>query len=303
MNYRDLELFLALANTLHFGRCSEQMFVSPSTLSRIIHHLEEQVGSELFFRDNRSVVLTASGQLFAKYARQALDQWADIRQTLQQDQGPLSGQLSVYCSVTASYSYLYELLADFRQQYPGVAIQLHTGDPEDGIQRVLNGQEDIALAALPQRLPEQLSFKPLGTTPLLFIAPKHFQLNQKKPNAHPNLGTLNKSNRQQWSNQAMILPEQGVARTLMDQWFSKMQVQPTIYAQAAGNEAIVSMVSLGFGLGVVPKIVLDNSLLAPKIQCLKPQPSPGTYQVGLFALTKRLKYPVLKAFWNTPDEG
>ena len=66
----------------------------------------------------------------------------------------------------------------------------------------------------------------------------------------------------------------------MDEWFEERSLAPTIYAQVAGNEAIVSMVSLGFGVGVVPRIVLDNSPLANKVQVLDVQPELEPYEVG-----------------------
>ena len=71
-----------------------------------------------------------------------------------------------------------------------------------------------------------------------------------------------------------------------------------IYAQIAGNEAIVSMVSLGFGVGIVPRIVLDNSPLADQVRVLDVRPGLDPYEVGLFALDKRLASPLISAFWS-----
>ena len=60
----------------------------------------------------------------------------------------------------------------------------------------------------------------------------------------------------------------------------------------AGDEAIVSMVSLGLGVGVVPKLVLDNSPMADRIRVLAVKPQLAPYDVGLFSLKKNLKKPV-----------
>ena len=75
-------------------------------------------------------------------------------------------------------------------------------------------------------------------------------------------------------------------------------MQANIYAQVAGNEAIVSMVSLGFGVGVVPQIVLDNSPLAQTVQVINVQPALEAYEVGLFTLEKKLSSPLINAFWS-----
>ena len=57
------------------------------------------------------------------------------------------------------------------------------------------------------------------------------------------------------------------------------------------------MVSLGFGIGVVPQIVLDNSPLADTVRSLDVRPALPPYEVGLFALQKRLASPLIEAFW------
>ena len=69
MDIKQLKQFVHLAETLHFGRASEASYISPSALSRSIKQLEEEVGTDLFERDNRSVALTAEGKIFLDYAR------------------------------------------------------------------------------------------------------------------------------------------------------------------------------------------------------------------------------------------
>ena len=88
-----------------------------------------------------------------------------------------------------------------------------------------------------------------------------------------------------------------MARKRIDRWFKEQAIKPLIYAQVAGNEAIVSMVSLGFGIGVVPKIVLENSPLANTVDILDIHPTLKAYEVGIITLEKKLKNPLVNAFW------
>jgi len=282
MDPRALKQFVVLAESLHFGRASETTHVSPSTLSRGIQRLENELGVTLFERNNRSVALTRAGSLFLDYARDSLGQWDAIRSVLMEESGELRGEISMYCSVTASYSFLFDLLTRFRHDHPHVEIKLHTGDPEDAIPRVLTGVEDIAIGAKPDRLPAGLAFRLIEISPLVFIASKN----------HP------APNMADWSETPMILSERGLARRRMDEWFRSRDIQPRIYAQVAGNEAIVSMVSLGFGVGVVPRIVLDNSPLSHRIRVLDVKPPLEDYEVGLFALERRLASPLIHAIWS-----
>lgn len=290
MNTRSLNHFLALADSLHFGRASDTCNMSLSALSRSIRQLEEDLGVLLFIRDNRSVSLTQEGHKFQKYARETISQWTLVRNDLADSADLPQGQISLYCSVTASYSILFDLLNRFRSDYPGIEIQLHTGDPEHAIARVIAGEEDIAIAPHPSTLPRGVCFKHIIDSPLLFIAPLEA--------GDPDIPKTSPANAEQWAQVPMILSEGGVARSRLDLWFKDKQINPRIYAQVAGNEAIVSMVSLGLGVGVVPKLVLDNSPMVDRIRVLAVEPQLEPYDVGLFALKKNIKNPLVNAFWS-----
>jgi LysR family positive regulator for ilvC len=289
MDVRQLRQFVQLAEALHFGRASAAGHVSPSALSRSIRQLEAEVGAALFDRDNRSVTLTHQGETFLAWARDVLTGWDVVRHTVQEQSGHLQGEVSLYCSVTASYSFLFELLGKLRRDHPRIELKLHTGDPEHAIARVMAGSEDIAIGARPDALPAGLAFKPIVRSRLVFIAPTGAPRLRQLGRRRPDPG--------QWAATPMILPESGLARQRADHWFRDLGVQPRIYAQVAGNEAIVSMVSLGFGVGVVPEIVLEASPLADRVTMLRVTPALAPYHVGLFALEKKLRSPLIKAFW------
>lgn len=293
MDFKSLQHFLHLADTLHFSRASAACHISPSTLSRNIRQLEEALGATLFIRDNRSVTLTPEGLRFQAYAREALLQWETLRNDLQEEQQDLHGELSMYCSVTASYSFLYDILSRFRQAYPRIEIKLHTGDPAEAMNRVQRGTEDIAIGARPDKMPPEIAFRSITESPLVFIAPASNEALIKKLEQPKSSDT--------WKTIPMILSESGLARKRSDQWFQRLGIKPLIYAQVAGNEAIVSMVSLGFGVGIVPQIVLDNSPLASLVSVLDVKPSLKAFEVGIFALEKKLRHPLIHAFWSQLD--
>ncbi|WP_275289404.1 HTH-type transcriptional activator IlvY [Halomonas elongata] len=294
MDMRPLKHFLTLADTLHFGRASEACHVSPSTLSRSIQQLEESLGVRLFERDNRHVALTRQGHSFHAYARDTLEQWEQLRQSLMSEAHTLTGEISIYCSVTASYSFLYDLLSEFRTRYPGIELKLHTGDPAQAMPRVLAGNEDMAITSRPRQLPEGLAFKSLTRSPLVFIAPRDAHewvpADPRTPSAA------------QWRNVPMVLSESGLSREVSNTWFKALGISPRIYAQVAGHEAIVSMVGLGFGVGVVPRIVLEASPLSERVRILPVKPELPHYDVGLCVLNRRLRSPLIHALWDEVEE-
>lgn len=204
MNERNLNNFLALADHLHFGRASNACSISVSARSRNIRQLEEELGALLFYRDNRSVTITKEGQQFAKYAQHAVKQWQTIRDELSGQADDLRGEIRLYCSVTASYSILFDLLNRYRGDHPSIEIKLHTGDPENAIPRVIQGHEDISIAARPIILPREVVFKSITTSPLLFIAPSEF--------TDFGLGKLPPSSKEAWAKTPMILAAGGIGR-------------------------------------------------------------------------------------------
>jgi len=295
MNPKIFHQFLALAESLHYGRASVAANVSLSTLSRSIRQLEIELGVDLFNRDSRSVSLTPKGQIFEQYARDAILRFNMLKHQLNDADGPLRGELSLYCSVTASHSILFDLLERFRPDFPQVEIKLQTGDPEDAITRILTGKDDITIAAHPKTLPRGVAYQPITSSPLVFIAPaKHTDPDIPAPYSEQQI---------RWSEVPMILSISGLARTRLDVWFRAKKVSPRIYAQVAGNEAIVSMVSLGLGVGVVPEIVLDNSPLSGKVRVMDVRPQLQAFDLGLFALEKSLNNPLVRAFWDSSNSG
>lgn len=292
MDIQKLKSFVVLAETLHFNKAAELCHSSPSSLSRNIKQLEDYFNVQLFERDNRSVSITHQGQRFLGLARDLLHQWETLQESMLENTDQLQGELSLYCSVTASYSFLYEILKDFRKLHPLIELTLHTGDPALALDRVSSGQEDISIAAKPDALPPHIKFKRFSYSPLVLIQPKTEFIKE--------FGDLSENDF--WRSVPLIISEKGIARERMDAWLRRKKIQPNIYAQVAGHEAIVSMVSLGFGVGLVPQIVLENSPLANKVEEAGFQPALKAYEVGVAVLEKRLKSPIVQALWSLISE-
>lgn len=289
MDLKSLKMFLTLAEQLHFGKCADLHYVSTSTLSRAIQRLEDEVGCELLVRDNRSVVLTEAGKKFQLYAEQQLSNWQQLQMSLNDEQEQLQGKLTIFCSVTAAYSHLPPLLDAFRQQHPLVEIVLSTGDAADAITHVSEQGADLAIAVKPDALSRQIFFQPIANIPLAVIAPSrpcHVKELVNEP-------VIN------WSNVPMILPEHGVARKRFDYWFRRRQQgKANIYASVSGHEALVSMVALGCGVGIAPKVVVENSPVKDRVQYLTGVGEIEPFELGIICLNQQKSHPLVDAFFH-----
>jgi len=293
MDSRSLKLFQHLANSLHFGKTASAYHLSPSTLSRTIQRLEDELGSQLLIRDNRSVLLTSEGKKFLSYADQQISQFESLKQSLNSSQEELSGSLNIYCSVTASYSYLPPLLEKFRQAHPNIDINLDTGDAADGIDQIKNQRVDLAIAARPDDLASSIHFQTIATVPLAIVA----------PNINCSVKQAWQAEAIDWADLPIILPEHGVARKRFEQWFrQKYSGRPHVYAQVSGQEALVSMVALGCGIGLSPIVVVDNSPVKDRIQILS-DTSIAPFDLGLCCFKKKLSDPIVAEFMAMANQA
>jgi len=289
MDQKSFAMFSHLSQSLHFAKTAKAYHISPSTLSRAVQRIEEEVGSALLHRDNRSVELTEAGKKFTHYAEQQLEQWQGLKQLLANKQQALTGKLRIYCSVTAAYSHLPPLLEGFRKQHPLVEIMLTTGDAADALEQVQKKSVDLAIAANPEILPRSVYFYPLDTIALAVIAP-----------------TMNCKVSQQlsekvlsWSKIPIILPEHGPARKRFERWYrKKQQGKATIYATVSGHEALVSMVALGCGVGIVPKVVVENSPVKDRVTYLSGVGEIEPFELGVCCLNQNKSQPLINAFFD-----
>ena len=281
MEIRTLKLFQHLAHSLSFTRTASAMYVSPSTLSRAIQRLEQECGATLFTRDNRTVKLTAIGKHMLGFCDRFLGEWQTLQQSIATQNAALHGELSIFCSVTASFSHLPSLLDGFNTQYPQVEIKLITGDPAEAKQRVLSQNIDIAIAIHTPDFPAELSFREIDQIPLMLII--------------PNTSNINDWQHIDWQTTPFILPDSGPSRSMVHDWFKRHNLDPIIYANVGGNEAIVSMVALGCGIGIVPKVVVEYSIVSDRIRALD-LPNIEPYRLGVCCLATRSSEAAISAF-------
>ena len=296
MDTRALSVFLSVADTLNFSRSSELLHMSVSAVSRTIQRLEDELGQPLLERDNRSVRLTSAGREFREYARHSVAQWQQLRRKLGSDE-ELAGEVSLYCSVTATYSVLAPILEAFRTTHPSVEIMMHTGDQADGISRILEGVDDVAVSGRPSQLPRRLDFLPLLESPLQFCMPSaDCAVRDMVVAGDPACAHFD------WSAIPFIVPERGITKEMLDTWLRDRGIRPRIYAQVAGHEAIVAMVSLGLGIGIAPQLVIEASGMTASVSQIPVPDGLPPLTIGLCSLGQRLANPLVKSLWDVAGQ-
>ena len=287
-SHQELSLFLHLADGLHFARSAKALHMSPSALTRTIQRLEEDLGQPLFQRSKRRVTLTRAGEIFRDHARAQLAAHARLLEALATEAVAPTGELRIACTVTACHSVLPKLLARCRDRYPGIYLQLSTSDAARCMQALENDEVDLAVVPEPDRPASELRFVRLAHTDLAFIA----------PTSDAELAKRARLGGSHWNGLPTILPRRGLERQRIDAWLEQQNAHPEIYAEVDGNEAILAMVALGCGVGVVPELVRKDSPLRGRIEQVEVKRPPRGYHVSLCTKSRTLERRTAAALWE-----
>jgi LysR family positive regulator for ilvC len=287
-SHQDFSLFLHLADSLHFARSAKALHMSPSALTRTIQRLEEELGQPLFQRTKRSVALTRAGEIFRDHARAQVAAYARLQEALATEAQTPTGELRIACTVTACHSVLPKLLARCRERYPGIHLQLSTSDAARCMQALEGDEVDLAVVPQPDRPAPELRFVRLAHTDLSFIAPA----------SDAELARRARLGGSHWNGLPVILPRRGLERQRLDAWLEQHGARPEVYAEVDGNEAILALVALGCGVGVVPELVRRDSPLRGRIEQVELKRPPRGYHVSLCAKDRTLSRRTAAALWD-----
>jgi LysR family transcriptional regulator, benzoate and cis,cis-muconate-responsive activator of ben and cat genes len=148
MELRHYRYFLAAAEELNISRASRRLHVSQPAISRLIHDLEDELGTQLFNRQQFGLTLTPSGEKLLTYARQILDLSNEATRVIRNQPATTPGVTIGF--ITSSFgSFLGVALKSFRDAHPDLVVNIHELSPADQVKALHKGHIDIALIGNP----------------------------------------------------------------------------------------------------------------------------------------------------------
>src|SRR5438128_3386444 len=124
MDFDQLETFLEVARHTSFSKAAEKRFRTQPAISSQIRALEDEVGAKLFDRSGGKVSLTGAGKAFQKYAEQALDERRAALAAVAEMERVPRGEIVVAANEATCLHILPEVFAEFKKQYPKVAVSI-----------------------------------------------------------------------------------------------------------------------------------------------------------------------------------
>ncbi|MGH6933579.1 MAG: LysR family transcriptional regulator [Dongiaceae bacterium] len=161
MEIHQVRYFLALCETMNFTRAAEQCHVAQPSLTRAIKALEDELGGPLFNRERNRSHLTELGKTMRPYLEQAWRAMNDAKgkalDFVRLKQAPLN--VGIMCTIGPLN--MLDLIAEFRQRYPGIDLVLRDATGRQLHALLLNGDLDVAIYGLSSLDDERVHAHPL----------------------------------------------------------------------------------------------------------------------------------------------
>jgi DNA-binding transcriptional LysR family regulator len=263
MELRHLEHFLAVAEEQSFTRAAARVHLVQSALSVSIRSLERELGARLFDRTTHQVQLTDAGQALLAEARRTLAAADTARDAVAAVSGGLRGTVRVGIMHSLALIDLAGLITTYHRQRPDVRLipSAAAGGSAELVRRVLDGQLDVAFAALPSDYPPGISVRPLAAERMLLACPPDSPLASRRAIAL-----------QQLDGQRFVeFPPGWGTRLSVDQPFREAGLGREIAVEVADVPNVVELVIAGFGYAfLAPSTVADTRRLA--LRPVRPSP-------------------------------
>ncbi|MGH9521293.1 MAG: LysR substrate-binding domain-containing protein [Terriglobales bacterium] len=241
MDFDQLETFLEVARHLSFSRAAEKRFRTQPAISAQIRALEEEIGAKLLDRSGGKVSLTAAGKLFQRYSEEALAaRRAAIAAVGEMERIP-RGEIIVAANEGTCLHVLPEVFAEFKNQYPAVAVNIDRLESSAILEAVIENTVDFGVLALPVN-DNRLTVVQIHRDELVVIVqPGHALASSKSV-------TMERT-----AQYPLLVPEHGRTRDSLEQLFHERKLKMNISMELDSSELLKRFVAAGVGIGFIAR--------------------------------------------------
>lgn len=246
LTFRQLRLFLALADSGSVSAAARALHVTQPTASMQLKEISQAVGMPVYEVIGKRVFLTEAGRALADTGRTIAGEWEALTQKFDAMRGLTRGRLRVSLVNTAQY-FMPRLLGEFYAVHPEIDISLEVLNRDGVVARLRENLDDLYIMSMPPADVE-LEDNVFMPNPLLLVAPA----------AHP-LAKRRKLTLDKLQDERFILRERGSGtRMAAEQLFRQQKFRPRLRMELGSNEAIRQAVAGGLGVAVLSRHALDD---------------------------------------------
>ena len=240
---RHLRYFLAVAESLHFKKASDELYISQPALSKQIKQLEEAIGIQLFDRHSRKVELTKAGHFFRGEVIDILKKLELAVQNGKAWQNGQKGNLKFGYVGSAMHSVIPQFLVAIRKRFPGILFDLKEMDNQQQIEAILHQEIDFGFVRQ-EVVPKDIEIYPVFKDTFSLVIPKNHVIQP-----------LNFKSLTQFKDEPFILFDASYSQSYYNQVmqiFTNSGFQPIISHKTVQANTIYNLVENNFGVSIVP---------------------------------------------------
>lgn len=249
MTLQQLQYFRTLAKIQHYTKASEILLISQPSLSYSITELEKELNISLFIKQGKKIKLSLYGELFLNYVERSLDLLDEGKKTIEIFADPLKGRINLGYLYSLSSSLIPRIIEALYKDNLNRSITFNFVQNLNNVllDDLKSGKIDLAFCVKPSK---DILSVPIMEQELYLIVPKN----------HPYAGWEEISLQEVQNEPFVFLNKNSGLREMLDDIFRDMGIKPKISFEAEECNAVMTFVSLNFGISIIPKVpALDNS--------------------------------------------
>lgn len=245
MDIRQLKYFIAVIDHQGFSRAAESLYLSQSTLSKVVKNLEDELNTTLIDRSNQKIELTEAGKVVYQQGLQVLLSLENISNELFDIENLKKGHINIGIPPITGTLYFPKIIKSFNSLYPNIEINITEAGAHKIKNALLDGSIDIAVSMKLDN-DENLEILPLVSDPLVLYVNDQHPFAQR---ASIEISEL--------SNEKIIsLDSDFELRKMFIYECYKNDFKPNIIFESAQWDFMLSMVNEGLGVAIMPYSLL-----------------------------------------------
>lgn len=284
MNLNQLYYFKTVAHLQHFRQAAQELNISQPSLSYAISSLEAELGTYLFEKQGRNVVLTKYGKFYLEYVEEALDKLELGEKKLRQITSSTKGNIDIAYVAPLASSYIPKTARGFLDSgnNSGVTFTFRQGITPDLIKGLKSSKFDVIFCSYVENEPDIVFEKVIDDELILITPPNH-------PLAQYN--TIDLKDIEPYP-QVVYNKESGLGKSTRE-IFKSVNMNPNIICQSEDEHGIYGLVTEGFGIALVAKTKELDNLNVKQIKVNNPK---CTRQLYLAYMKNIFLAPAVKNF-------
>ena len=250
-NLSSYRIFYTVANTGNISKAAKELYISQPAISKSIQKLEESVGSKLFSRSSRGVVLTDEGKLLYEHVSEAYETLTMGEEKLKRSIELGVGHLKIGVSSTLCKYLLLPYLKEFIRQNPHISISISCQSTNDTLKLLEDNKIDIGLIGKPENL-KNIHFDFLEEIEDIFVAAKDYLRNLKARG-------IQKDHILQ-SSTLMLLDKNNMTRQYIDDYLQENQIIIKDSIDISDMDLLIDFARISVGVACVIKNFVREDL-------------------------------------------